>query len=377
MKRLRKLIKISAIVLLLLIALLSIVTLIYMRLPQFGKAPEGQRLTRIERAANYRNGHFENLEATPTFAPGYSFSGEMRKALFATYPGRYPEKDIPAIKTDLQQLPKDTDAVIWFGHSSCYIQLEGKRILIDPIFSQHASPVPGTVKPFSGTDIYSAADFPEIDYLLISHDHYDHLDYETILALKDKTKQVICGLGVGAHFERWGYPADKVIELAWYESAPQAADGSVKITATPARHQSGRGFSQNNTLWMSFVIQTAQRKIYVSGDSGYGRHFKEIGKAYGPMDLAIIENGQYDSAWHYVHCLPGEVLQAAQDLGAARLLPVHSSKFVLARHRWDEPLKEITRLDQKVGIPLVTPEIGEVVYLDDKEKVFRQWWKDK
>jgi L-ascorbate metabolism protein UlaG (beta-lactamase superfamily) len=240
------------------------------------------------------------------------------------------------------------------------------------VFSGNASPVPGTVKSFKGTDVYTAADLPAIDYLFISHDHYDHVDYETLLAQKDKIGKVICGLGVGAHFEHWGYPASKIIERDWNEKI-DLGGGFVAYT-TPARHFSGRGFARNNTLWLSYVLQSPTLKIFIGGDGGYDTHFADIGSRFGPIDLAILDNGQYDAAWRYIHTLPDEVLKAARDLKARRLFPVHSSKFVLANHPWDEPLAKITELNQAYHFPLVTPMIGEIVRLDEVDQPFKQWW---
>jgi L-ascorbate metabolism protein UlaG (beta-lactamase superfamily) len=254
------------------------------------------------------------------------------------------------------------------------LQLEGKKILLDPVFSNNASPIAGSVKAYKGTNVYTAADMPDIDYLLISHDHYDHLDYPTILALKDKIKKVICGLGVGAHFEHWGYKPEQIIEKDWNEKE-EVGNGFTIYTET-ARHKSGRTLKQDNTLWMSFVLQTPTMKIFLSGDSGYDTHFANIGNKYGPVDLAIIENGQYDNAWHYIHLLPEEVLKAAQDLKAKRLMTAHNSKFSLGRHPWDEPLKKAAELSKAANIPLITPMIGEVVYLTNSSQTFKEWWKD-
>lgn len=356
------------------VVLLVLLVLIFMQQPQFGKLPSGKRLERIQHSPNFKNGQFQNRSVTPTLAEGYSFLGELYKQAVGSYPNRFPLASIPSVKTDLRDLPTDKNILVWFGHSSCFIQLSGKTFLIDPIFSGNASPIPGSVEAFPGTDIYTVADLPDIDFLLISHDHYDHLDYETILALKEKTKTVICGLGVGENFEYWGYPADKIQEKDWYEST--IVDSNFSITAEPARHQSGRGLIQNKTLWISFLIKSPQTSIYISGDGGYDTHLAEIGRKNGPIDLAILENGQYDSAWHYLHHLPVEVLQAARDLNAKRVFPFHSSKFSLARHPWDGPLKKITEIDTGSIVPLVTPRIGEPVYLGDLKQKFSPWWKE-
>ena len=276
------------------------------------------------------------------------------------------------MKTDLLNLPIDRDILVWFGHSSYFMQIDGKRILVDPVFSGNASPIPRTTKSFNGTDVYGVEDLPEIDYLFISHDHYDHVDYETLVTLKDKTKKVICGLGVGSHFEHWGYDSSKINERDWGEQV--ALDKEFTVFVEPARHFSGRGFSSSNTLWASYVLQTPSMKIYIGGDSGYDTHYAAIGNKYGSIDLAILDNGQYDEAWKYIHNLPEEVLKAAQDLKAKRIFPVHSSKFALGSHDWDEPLKKITELNKWYNFPLVTPMIGEFVHLKDTTQKFKQWW---
>jgi L-ascorbate metabolism protein UlaG (beta-lactamase superfamily) len=184
---------------------------------------------------------------------------------------------------------------------------------------------------------------------------------------------VICGLGVGSHFAHWGYADEKVTELDWYESVP--LQEGFTVHATPSRHFSGRGVKRNNTLWMSYVLETPAQKIYIGGDSGYGAHFAGIGKKYGPVDLAILENGQYNLAWEAIHLLPPQLLQAAKDLNARRVFPVHNSKFVLAMHPWDEPLREISRLNE-AAVPLVTPRIGQVVELDNPDQPFDEWWEE-
>ncbi|WP_316776790.1 MBL fold metallo-hydrolase [Pedobacter antarcticus] len=375
MKRTLLIIKRILLVVASLSVILSLSTCLYMQKATFGSVPSGKRLERIIKSSHYSDGEFQNESITPTFAEGYGFWGELRKQFFGESPITRPSFPIPSVKTDLKNLPIDSNLFVWFGHSSCYLQLNGKRFLIDPVFSNTASPLPGTVKSFPGTDIYSAQDMPEIDYLLISHDHFDHLDYPTVLAMKDKVKAVICGLGVGSHFERWGYSEEKILEKDWNESL-STADG-LTIHTLPARHKSGRGLKQNRSLWLSFLIHTPKMKVYYSGDGGYDAHFAAIGKKFGPVDVAIMENGQYDKAWHYIHLLPEETLQAAKDLGAKRIVPVHNSKFALAKHTWNEPLNEISRLNEHYRIPLITPVIGEIVNLDNTGAVFKKWWNTK
>lgn len=343
-----------------------------MKHAKFGKKPSGDRLALIEKSPNYKDGQFQNLSTTTELVKGYSVLGSAYDHVFKAAPRRTPTDSIPSIKTDLLSLSPDRDILVWFGHSSYFIQIDDKRILVDPVFSKNASPVPRTNKPFKGTNIYSADDMPPIDYLFISHDHFDHLDYETIIKLKPKIAKVICGLGVGSLFEYWGYEKSKIIEKDWYDQVQ--LDSGLTAYVTPARHFSGRVFSKNNTLWASYVLQTPTMKIFIGGDSGYDTHFKTIGNKFGPFDLAIIENGQYNPAWKFIHTLPEEVLQATKDLKAKRLFPVHSSKFAEANHSWDEPLVKITELNKAFHIPLVTPVIGEVVNLKDEQQQFKQWW---
>lgn len=371
-KNLLRFLKNTVLILLTAVALLTVATFFYMRSEKFGQAPSGERLARIQKSPNYRNGKFQNLSVTPELVEGYSMLGLAYDQFFKKAPRRTPVDRIPSVKTDLLNLPPDSNILVWFGHSSYFIQLDGKRILVDPVFSGNASPVPGTARSFNGTDIYSVADLPEIDYLFISHDHYDHVDYQTLLKLKNKVRKVICGLGVGAHFERWGYPPDKLIERDWNDHVE--LDSGFVTHVTPARHFSGRTFARNNTLWASYVLQSPGMTIFIGGDSGYDTHFADIGDKFGPIDLAMLDNGQYNVAWRYIHTLPDEVLKAAKVLKARRLFPVHSSKFMLANHPWDEPLKKITELNAQYNIPLVTPVIGQIVDLSNVNQPFEQWW---
>lgn len=352
--------------------ILVIATLLYMRQAKFGKAPSAARLERIKQSPNFKNGKFQNLSHTPTLAEGHNYFEVIYDSYLKKKPRHYPTDLIPSVKTDLLNLPIDTNVLVWFGHSSYFMQIDGKRILVDPVFSGNASPLPRTVKSFKGTDVYTAADLPDIDYLFISHDHYDHVDYETLVALKNKTKNVICGLGVGSHFEYWGYDSSQIFEGDWYEKIE--LDSGFTAFVEPARHFSGRALSTNNTLWASYVLQTPSMTIYIGGDSGYDTHYAEIGNKHGSIDLAILDNGQYNEAWKYIHNLPEDVLKAGKDLKARRIFPVHSSKFALASHDWDQPLVKLTELNKSYNIPLVTPIIGEIVHLKFTSQQFKQWW---
>lgn len=339
---------------------------------ELGKIPTGSRQERIEKSPNFRNGQFRNLEKTPQLTEGYTMLGVIQKMLFGRNPQSVPSVAIPTVKTDLKNLSLEENVLVWFGHSSYFLQIDGKRILVDPVLSGNASPIQGTNKSFAGTEIYTVEEIPNIDYLFISHDHYDHLDYETVLKLKSKIGKIICALGVGSHFEYWGYDASQIIEKDWHEQVD--LDNGFAVFVTPARHFSGRSLKRSATLWCSFVLQTPTQKIFLGGDSGYGKHFAEIGKIHANIDLAILENGQYNVAWQYIHSFPEQVLQAAKDLNAKRVFPVHSAKFALANHNWDEPLSEIAKHNATYKIPLMTPMIGEAVQLNYTEQQFKEWW---
>ncbi|MFH7017495.1 MBL fold metallo-hydrolase [Flavobacterium sp. FlaQc-47] len=358
------------------ILLLIIALLIYVFThPRYGKRPSGERLALLQKSPQYKNGRFENEHFTPELAEGYSYFNVISEFFFKKVDRKIPTDIIPSIKTNLHELTLDQDVLVWFGHSSYYIQLSGKRFLIDPVFSGNASPIYGTTKAFKGTDIYTVDDIPEIDYLLITHDHYDHLDYKTIMELKPKIKQIICALGVGSHFEFWEFPTAIITEKDWHEKIE--LDQNLTLYTTPSRHFSGRSTKRCNTLWTSFVLETKDFKMYLGGDSGYDTHFAEIGNKFGPFDIALIDNGQYNPAWKYIHNLPEDVIKAMKDLKAKRVFPVHSSKFALALHAWDQPLIKITELNaiSENPIPLITPMIGELVQLRNENQEFKQWWK--
>ncbi len=261
------------------------------------------------------------------------------------------------------------------------MQIDGRRFLVDPVFSGSASPFSFMTRAFKGTDRYSVDDLPAIDYLVITHDHYDHLGYKTILRLRSvqvktlrpKVGKVICGLGTGEHLEYWGYDPARIIEEDWHRQID--LEPGFTMHAVPARHFSGRWFKRNQALWTSFVLQTPGMRIFIGGDSGYDKHFAEIGNAFGGFDLAILENGQYNPYWSHIHLMPHEILQAAKDLKANRIFPVHSGKFDLGNHVWDEPLTLLTENNKKEMLNIITPMIGEKVALDNPGQVFSEWWK--
>lgn len=356
----------------LLVGGLLISSCIWLNSEPFGRVSEGRQLELIKRSPRYREQIFQNEHTTPDLEIGVSMWSVLWHYFFEKDGRSTPIDSLPVVKTDLKRLPENASVVVWLGHSSSFLQVDGKHILIDPVLSRAASPVSFINQAYSGTDIYKADDFPEIDVLLISHDHWDHLDHQTVKDLQPKIRKVVCGLGVGEHFRRWGYKESQIEERDWNEKV--MLDSGLSVIVTPARHNSGRLFTMKQSLWASYVIKTPRFNIFFSGDTGYDTHFKAIGDTYGPFDLALMECGQYDKNYPYTHMQPEQSMQAALDVRAKKLLPVHWGKFTESNHAWDEPVKKISALARQSGMPLMTPEIGQAVDLDS-EVMFRPWWE--
>ncbi|GIZ14265.1 MBL fold metallo-hydrolase [Capnocytophaga catalasegens] len=354
------------------VGLVCLVIAAYMQLPKFGKHLAGKRLQRIENSPNYKDGAFQNIEETKTFTTeDKTIVGAFWDFPFKKVANKSLKTELLSVKTYLTQISTEKEYAEWFGHSSYLIQTHGKRFLLDPVL------VTGTPLPFSdggmfkGSKIYKPNDIPEIDYLVITHDHWDHLDYETIKALRSRVGHVICPLGVGAHFEHWGFATEKITELDWNEST---TTGSFTITCLPTRHFSGRGLVRNKTLWGSFMLETPTRTIYIGGDSGYGNHFKEIARKFPKIDFALLENGQYNTNWANIHFLPDNLVKVIQELNPKRVFPVHNSKFALAYHSWNEPLEKIYNVAKEKQLNVIFPKIGEKIILDDEHQSFEEWW---
>jgi L-ascorbate metabolism protein UlaG (beta-lactamase superfamily) len=367
-----KLLKRLALILLIGIVVLAITIYLFMLQPSFGKNPQGDRQTRIQASANFKDGSFTNLEETKMIADDASYFSMFTKVL-SSDSLRGPSGRLPVIKTDLKSLP-DNPLMVWFGHSSYLISIDGKKILADPVFSERASPVQYVgSKNYPGTEIYSADDFPDLDIIIISHDHYDHLDYNTILKLKDRTKLFCVPLGIGEHLQYWGVDPAKIREFDWWEG--DTVLPGISVTATPARHFSGRGLRRNKTLWASFVVKLGDYSIFIGGDSGFDSSFKAIGDRFGPFDIAMLECGQYDPQWPYIHMMPEETVQASVDLKAKVFLPVHWAKFTLALHPWKEPIQRAVKHAESLNVGITTPKIGEVMNLTGVLPITR-WWDE-
>ncbi len=336
-----------------------------------GKLPSGKHLESLKQSPNYKEKGFQNLSDTPMKAEDTTY-WKMIKDYFRKNKNTVPPGRLPSIKTDLKNITFSQPAIVWFGHSSYFIRIANKNILVDPVFSGNAAPVSFMVKAFQGSDIYTVDDMPSIDYLILTHDHYDHLDYKTIRKLRGKVNRIYCSLGISAHLIYWGIDEKIITELDWWESTD--LEENITLVAAPARHFSGRGIKRYQTLWSSFIIKTPEHSLYLGGDSGYDAHFKEIGNKYGPFDIAILEAGQYNAMWPLIHMMPEETVQAAVDLRAKILLPVHWGKFSLSMHEWNEPVKRVLAKAQELNMAVKTPKIGELIVLDQQDNS-AAWWE--
>jgi L-ascorbate metabolism protein UlaG (beta-lactamase superfamily) len=330
----------------------------------------------MKSSENYKLGKFQNTVSTKMDMK----SGKMVGVMWEFFRNNSNREPAGIIKThnfnpvEFDYLNSDNLSFTWFGHSSILIKMDGIVLLVDPVFSERAS-----MFPFMGPKRFPYSYFmnvdlmPELDAVLISHDHYDHLDYKTILKLKNKVKKFYVPLSVGAHLEKWGVPSENIIELMWWDSIDFE---SINLVLTPSRHFSGRGLNNRfSTLWGAWVIQGSKEKIFFGGDSGYFPGFKKIGEKYGPFDLAFLECGAYNENWSEIHMMPEETVQASKDLKSKLLMPIHWGKFNLALHPWKEPIQRAIKKGEELNVNIITPEIGEMVTLDD-HLMTDHWWKD-
>lgn len=335
----------------------------------YGKLPSGERLQRIKASKNYVKGSFQNISKTNAMAEDVSFFKTM-KDFWHKPKSVTPPFALPFVTTDLKKINTTQPTIIWFGHSSYLIYINNKTILVDPVFSGNAAPVSFMIKAFKGANEYSVSAMPEIDILILTHDHYDHLDQRTVIELNGKVKKIVCSLGVGSHLEYWGITKNKITELDWDETFE---DPDLTLTTTSARHFSGRGITRGQTLWSAFILKTKTHNLFLGGDSGYDKHFKEIGEQNGPFDIAILESGQYNTSWPHIHMMPEETVQASIDLNAKVLLPVHWGKFALAMHTWNEPIKRVLKKANELNVTVTTPMIGEPLIIGEPIPT-SVWW---
>jgi len=350
----------------LLILVLLVVAFMYLA-PTFGARASGDSLQRIEQSENYRDGRFVNKVDTEvdTREPGAPL--DLATYLFPAA-GKNPSATLPSLAFNNAKF--NAGDFVWLGHSTLMFKTVSSTVLIDPVFNR-ASPIPIGGKPFVFEVTPTIDVLPAIDVVLISHDHYDHLDHITIGELSASVGHFVVPLGIGAHLMRWGVSADKIVELDWYESHDIA---DTTFTLTPSRHFSGRGFSDRfATLWGSWAIKAGDLSVFHSGDSGYFDEFKSIGEQFGPFDIAFVENGAYNKDWSQIHMMPEQSAQAAVDLGAKVFFPIHWGKFDLAKHQWTDPIVRAVAAGKRLNIKVAAPLVGQIFQADNPP--FESWWE--
>ena len=355
--------------LLLILLLLSGSMAVFSVRRQFGKTPWGGHLEKLSASSNYRLGFFRNnqdsemvmtLKGSLKILSGHLFEGASRR----------PRTRLPSTK--LAPGSGAGSYLTWFGHSTFFYEVSGLKILFDPMLGKHASPLPFTVTRYPYTLPATADELPTLDVVIISHDHYDHLDYGTIKRIHEKTKRFIVPLGVGSHLVYWGVPQEKITELNWWE---QTTVGDVTFIATPSQHFSGRSFrDRKKTLWASWVLATDTSKLFFGGDSGYFDGFKEIGEKHGPFDITLLDSAQYNPLWNSVHMFPEQSVQAHKDLQGKVHMPIHWSAFTLSTHEWTAPVERALIESAKTGVAMVTPMIGERFNIQT-DRPQHAWWR--
>ena len=355
------------------VALTALVILYVFSAPQFGSNLSKIQKQQYKSFSNFEDDSFKNIEYTPVM------TGEVSTwDFFKKDSNRQPIRDIIPEKFDYSKFKNISNRqyfISWLGHSAFIINISGSIVMLDPMLGSHAAPVPiPSLKRYNSVNPIDIDSLDTIDYVLISHDHYDHLDYSTIKKIRKKVNYFIVPLGVDNHLKKWGISSEKIISLNWnqnYES------NDINFICLPARHYSGRGaFNKNSTLWSSWAIKSPIVKIYFSGDSGYGKHIKKIGSDHGPFDISFIDCGQYNKAWKYAHMFPEEAVLAALELKSNYFMPIHWGAFTLALHPWDEPVEESIKYSRAMGLKCITPRIGSLVSdetLDGKNDL---WWKN-
>lgn len=340
--------------------------------PHFGQGLSKSQVSEFESLPNFNKGKFQNRS---TIEMDMNFGKTLREYLKKA-PNRKPVKDLEVVKIDSATLAgrkPEKPLLTWFGHSAFLLEMDGKKILIDPMLGNKPAPYPMPGPSRYSNDLpISPEQLPFIDAVIFSHDHYDHLDYGTIQKIKDKVGHFFTPLGVDNHLISWGVDPEKITTLNWWESTRWE---SFKLTSAPARHFSGRGlFDRETTLWCSWIIEGREHKIFFSGDSGYDDHFKEIGEKFGPFDFAMMECGQYNESWKYLHMMPEETVLAGRDVKAEVVMPVHWGAFTLALHDWTDPVERAVKKATELNMPIATPRIGETMVIGGSDYPNEDWW---
>lgn len=362
------------IVLLIVAALLAAAGAWVLSLPPFGGTLSGERLARAQADPLYHDGRFVNPRPPAPYTLEYvtalirgQFGGDEQRTPTGTIPVLQPRPEVLAAPADGPRL-----RAFWLGHAGVYVEIDALRLLVDPMFSEYASPFEVGPRRLHPPPIALAA-LPPIDAVLITHDHYDHLDLHTVRALAARGSRFVVPLGIGAHLEAWGVPPAQIVELQWWQ---EFALGGVRLVSTPARHYSGRrGIDANATLWTSWSVLGAAHRFFVSGDTGWSEHFQAIGERFGPFDLSFVKIGAYGpgAPWLDIHMSAEDAVRAHAAVRARRLVPVHWATFNLAFHAWDEPIRRARAAAAAGAVDLLTPRVGEII---DADRPFESvdWW---
>ena len=342
--------------------------------PQFGGDVTDELKKRYASSKHWDGEKFNNLAETSIDISIWNMP-KLLIGQFTDTKTRSPQTPIPVLPFDAEKFAANPEQpkFIWYGHSVLLLQLAGKNILIDPMLGPNASPIaPFSTKRFSENTLEIIDTLPPIDAVLMTHDHYDHLDLDSFKKLMPKVDTYIVALGVARHLEFWGIPASQITEMDWWQETQL---GEIQLTFTPSRHFSGRGISDRaKTLWGGWVFKTSKNNLYWSGDGGYGTHFKEVGEKLGPFDWAFMECGQYNDLWSLIHMSPEEAVQAALDVGAKMSTAVHWGGFSLAMHHWKDPIERFVAEAKRLELPYCTPQIGEVIEMG-KESETVDWFR--
>ncbi|MGJ7913356.1 MBL fold metallo-hydrolase [Neobacillus sp. LXY-1] len=342
--------------------------------PAFGSNPSKNQKEQFSQLNNYKGGKFVNLIPTKMEFSAADFSSMVAEN-FSGAKNRNPKGQIAVSEIDWNKIKSEEDSLTWFGHSAFLLSINNKKILVDPMLGPVASPVSFVgSKRYSKDLLYLFDKMPPIDAVFITHDHYDHLDYPSIKKLKSKVNHFFVPLGVGAHLINWGVNKEKISEFNWWD---ETEFNGLTVAFTPSKHFSGRGpLNRNSTLWGGWVILGEKTRFYTSGDGGYDTHFKEIGKKYGPFDLTLIEGGQYDRRWSWVHMTPEQSVQAHLDVNGKNMMLIHWGAFTLAYHGWTEPIERALKASEKSGVNMIAPKIGETVPLGREfSNPISSWWE--
>jgi len=341
---------------------------------QIGGIPDGDRLTRMQRSRQWRDGRFRNRDRRAGDTPAADSIGarDVARRFLIERPQRGPNAPVP-LASEGVELPTEGLHFSWLGHASVLVSLGGERLLFDPVWSERCSPSPHVGPRRLHAIPCDLSDLPPLRAVVISHDHYDHRDMETIRSIHELQPvcEFVVPLGVGAHLERWGVEPRNTIELDWDECHRV---GSIELTAVACQHFSGRGLHRNNTLWSSWAARSPAGSVYFSGDTGYFSGFEELRDAYGPFDVAFMAIGMYDPAWRAMHLNPEEAVQAGLELGAGLLAPIHWCTFALAPHAWSDPPERFVTAAEEAGVAYVIPLVGQPVAVAEPPRT-KPWWR--